>query len=102
MVVRQIRSQLNENAENESINVFVDNLRQLLMIQPLRGKTVMAIDPGFKNGCKIAVVNQSGVVEHVDKFFLPQMSKSSHADSVKLREVLEAFWLAFYLPILFI
>lgn len=91
-LVRQIRAQLNENAENESINVFVANLRQLLMTRPLRGKVVMAIDPGFKNGCKVALVDQHGTVQHVDKFFLPQMSKSSSSNSVKLRELLNTFW----------
>lgn len=62
------------------------------MTRPLRGKVVMAIDPGFKNGCKVALVDQHGTVQHVDKFFLPQMSKSSSSNSVKLRELLNTFW----------
>lgn len=91
MVVRHIRSQLNETAETESINVFVQNLRNLLLTRPLRGKVVCAIDPGFKNGCKVAVVSQSGVVQQFMKIFLPQVSRSSNRDAENFRNLLVAF-----------
>ncbi|XP_076062229.1 S1 RNA-binding domain-containing protein 1 isoform X3 [Oratosquilla oratoria] len=57
---RQIRSELTEMAEIASVEVFASNLRKLLLTPPMRGKTVLAIDPGFHNGCKIGVTNPTG------------------------------------------
>ncbi|XP_068247368.1 S1 RNA-binding domain-containing protein 1 [Palaemon carinicauda] len=57
---RQIRSELTEIAEIASVEVFAANLRKLLLSPPVRGKTVLAIDPGFANGCKIGVTNPVG------------------------------------------
>ncbi|KAG7158514.1 S1 RNA-binding domain-containing protein 1-like [Homarus americanus] len=57
---RQIRSELTEMAEIASVEVFAANLRKLLLTPPVRGKTVLAIDPGYANGCKIGVTNATG------------------------------------------
>ncbi|XP_045596104.1 S1 RNA-binding domain-containing protein 1 isoform X2 [Procambarus clarkii] len=57
---RQIRSELTEMAEIASVEVFAANLRKLLLTPPVRGKTILAIDPGFANGCKIGVTNATG------------------------------------------
>ena len=51
-----------ENADTSAIDLFSDNLRQLLLAPPLRGKCVLAIDPGFRTGCKLAVVDSSGAL----------------------------------------
>ncbi len=59
---REIRNQLTENAEKQAIKVFGLNLRQLLLQQPLGGHTVLGLDPGFRTGCKAAVVNANGTV----------------------------------------
>ena len=47
-------------AERESVQVFKNNLRCLLLTPPVSGCSVLAIDPGFKHGCKIAVIDKSG------------------------------------------
>ena len=57
---REIRNNLTERAEEEAIKVFAINLKPLLMQQPIKGKTVMAIDPGYRTGCKVAVVDETG------------------------------------------
>ncbi len=57
---REMRSELTERAERHAINVFAANLRPLLLQPPLRGRVVMGIDPGYRTGCKIAVVDQTG------------------------------------------
>ncbi|KAK3857870.1 hypothetical protein Pcinc_035916 [Petrolisthes cinctipes] len=57
---RQVRSELTEKAEIASVEVFAANLRKLLLTPPVRGKSVLAIDPGFTNGCKIGVTNPNG------------------------------------------
>ena len=59
-IVREIRSNLSERAEEEAINIFALNLEPLLMQPPIKGKTVMAIDPGFRTGCKVAIVDETG------------------------------------------
>lgn len=59
---RETRNNLTERAEEEAIKVFSLNLKPLLMQPPIAGKNVMAIDPGFRTGCKLAVVNETGRV----------------------------------------
>ncbi len=59
---REIRGQLTENAEKQAIRVFGLNLRQLLLAAPLAGHTVMGLDPGYRTGCKLAVISPTGAV----------------------------------------
>jgi len=54
------RSELTKKAEKASITVFAANLKQLLLTPPVRGKSILGIDPGFQNGCKFAVVSATG------------------------------------------
>lgn len=61
-IEREIRSELTERAEEQAIKVFGENLRNLLLQPPIRGYTVMGIDPGFRTGCKVAVVDDTGKV----------------------------------------
>lgn len=61
-VEREIRNEITEKAEESAIKVFADNLKQLLLQPPIKNKIVLAIDPGFRTGCKIAVVDQTGKV----------------------------------------
>lgn len=57
---RETRSTLTERAERHAIEVFALNLRPLLLQPPLRGRTVIGIDPGFRTGCKVSVVDETG------------------------------------------
>ena len=59
---REIRSQMTEMAEAQAIHIFGTNLRQLLLQPPLAGYTVMGLDPGYRTGCKMAVVSPTGQV----------------------------------------
>ena len=59
---RQTRCKLYEKAQQESLRIFKENLRRLLLVPPVPGRTVLAIDPGFKHGCKIAIVNENGAI----------------------------------------
>ncbi len=61
-VEREIRNDLTDNASEGAIKVFADNLKHLLMQSPLKGKTVMGFDPGYRTGCKLAVVDKTGKV----------------------------------------
>ena len=57
---REIRRELTETAEKHAVQVFANNLRNLLLQPPLRNQTVLAIDPGFKRGCSVAVLDPCG------------------------------------------
>ncbi|MFO8014073.1 MAG: Tex-like N-terminal domain-containing protein [Phycisphaerae bacterium] len=59
-VDRRIRERLTERAERHAIEVFVENLRSLLMAKPVRGRTVLALQPGYRTGCKAAVLDSGG------------------------------------------
>lgn len=62
---RELRTQLTETAEEQAISVFGTNLRQLLLQAPLAGYTVMGLDPGYRTGCKVAVIDPTGqVIDH--------------------------------------
>ena len=57
---REIRSELTEKAEKQAISVFAANLRQLLLTQPISGHTILGLDPGYRTGCKTAVIDPYG------------------------------------------
>jgi protein Tex len=57
---REVRAELTRQAEEHAINVFATNLRNLLLQPPLRGKGVLGLDPGYRTGCKVAIVDENG------------------------------------------
>ena len=61
-VEREVRGMLTEKAQDGAIHVFANNLRHLLLQPPLKGKTVLGFDPGYRTGCKLAVVDKTGAV----------------------------------------
>ena len=61
-VEREVRSWLTENACEDAIKVFASNLRQLLMQPPVKGRVALGLDPGYRTGCKLAVVDDTGKV----------------------------------------
>ena len=70
---RELRSTLTDRANESAIKVFSDNLHQLLMQPPVKGKVTLGVDPGFRTGCKLAVVDENGKVldTGVGHFTLP-------------------------------
>jgi uncharacterized protein len=61
-IENEFRSMLKERADTEAITVFAENLRQLLMAPPLGGKIVLALDPGFRTGCKVVCLDRQGAL----------------------------------------
>lgn len=59
---REIRSELTDRANESAIRVFSQNLHQLLMQPPIKGKVTLGVDPGFRTGCKLAVIDENGKV----------------------------------------
>ena len=82
---REIRGLLTDRANVSAIKVFSDNLHQLLMQPPIRGKVTLGVDPGFRTGCKLAVVDENGKVldTGVGHFTLPG-SEAGKAAAAKL------------------
>lgn len=68
-VEREIRNRLTEEAEEQAINVFSENLRNLLLQPPLKGRTILGIDPAYRTGCKLAVVDETGKVHDVSVMY---------------------------------
>ena len=64
-IEREIRKELTEKAEEQAIHIFAENLRKLLLQPPMKGKRVLGVDPAFRTGCKLAVVDDTGKVHHI-------------------------------------
>lgn len=84
-LTREIRAALTETAEKHAIHLFGVNLRQLLLQPPLAGHTVMGLDPGYRNGCKMAVVDPTG---RVLDFGVLQITQSERAREAAAQKVL--------------
>lgn len=89
LVQRQMRSNLTKTAEEASVSVFSSNLRSLLLTTPYRGQNLLAIDPGFSNGCKLSVLSQSGGLLDHAVIYPNYRQLSSLSDSVAVRKLLE-------------
>ena len=68
-VERELRSELSEKAEDNAIHIFSENLKSLLLQPPMKDKMVLAVDPAYRTGCKLAVVNEMGKMETKDVIY---------------------------------
>ena len=82
-IEREIRNSLTENACEQAIKIFSLNLRHLLMQPPVKGKIAMGLDPGYRTGCKVAVVDQTGLVLDTTVIY-PTHSDLKIAESKKI------------------
>src|ERR1700694_5053590 len=73
---REVRVELTRQAEEHAINIFAANLRNLLLQPPLRGRKVLGIDPGFRTGCKLTVVDENGKYIESDTMYLYQSDRA--------------------------
>src|SRR5439155_10184266 len=73
---REVRVELTRQPEEHDINIFAANLRNLLLQPPLRGKKVLGVDPGYRTGCKLAVVDETGKYLESDTIYLHQSEKA--------------------------
>ncbi len=80
---RELRRELTERAEDHALTVFARNLRNLLLQPPINGRRVLAIDPGFRNGCKLVGLDQFGnILEHDLIFLVGKSHRSSRTKEV--------------------
>ena len=82
---------LKEKADQEAIKVFSENLRQLLLASPLGQKRVLAIDPGFRTGCKVVCLNEQAELIHNETIYPFTSVREEHDSVKKLENLVEAF-----------
>lgn len=88
-IERELRRELTDQAQTHAIEVFGKNLRSLLMQPPLQRQRVMAIDPGFRTGCKIAVIDEDGNVLGSDLIFV--VGKEKNTQQEKLVQLIKTY-----------
>ena len=79
-IEREIRSILSEKAEEQAINIFSVNLKNLLLQAPMKGKVVLGVDPAFRTGCKLAVISPNSKVLEIGVIYPNEKSKGSTVD----------------------
>lgn len=88
---REIRNDLTEKAEESAMGVFRENLKQLLLQPPIKGKTVLALDPAYRTGCKIAVIDETGKpLETTVVYPTPPQNKTAEAEK-KLTDLIKKY-----------
>ena len=87
----EFRNVLKERADREAIRVFADNLRQLLLAPPLGQKRTLAIDPGFRTGCKVVCLDAQGQLLHNETIYPFTSVREERASVAKLEALVEAF-----------
>ncbi|MEW4531510.1 Tex family protein [Maioricimonas sp. JC845] len=85
---REVRRELTERAEDHAVSVFARNLRNLLLQPPLKGERVLAIDPGFRTGCKIVVLDELGGLLTHDLVYVTGSAEKRVATKQKLADLL--------------
>ena len=90
-IERDIRNELTEKAEDGAISVFGKNLKQLLMQQPIAGKTVLGWDPAFRTGCKLAVVDPTGKVLATTVIFPTEPQKKIEESKAVLKKLIKQY-----------
>lgn len=87
-IEREIRTDLTERAEAQAITLFSENLKNLLLQPPLKGKQILGVDPAFRTGCKLAVINPYGTfIEKSVMYPHPPLSKVAEAEKIFLKMV---------------
>ena len=85
---REMRAELSEKAETQAIKVFMANLRSLLLMAPVKGKTIMGFDPAYRTGCKIAVLDETGKLLDISTVYPTQpFNKVAEAKDILLKMI---------------
>lgn len=88
---REIRNQLTETAQTQAIHVFASNLKQLLLQAPLAGYTVMGLDPGYRTGCKMAIVDATGQVLDHGVLYITMSDDTKAKSAQKLLDYIQKY-----------
>ncbi len=87
----EFRNSAKEEADLEAINVFAENLRQLLLAPPLGSKRVLAIDPGFRTGCKVVCLDEQGALLHNETIYPHPPQNESKRAAAKINTLVQTY-----------
>ncbi|MGO2964210.1 MAG: Tex family protein [Carnobacterium maltaromaticum] len=92
-IEREIRGELTEKADEQAINIFGENLRNLLLQAPLKGKMVLGLDPAYRTGCKLAVIDPTGKVTDIDVIYphKPAGASARSEAATKFKKIVKDF-----------
>lgn len=90
-IEREIRNELTEKAEEQAIHIFSENLRNLLLQPPLKGKIVLGVDPAYRTGCKLAVVDDTGKVLEIGVIYPHPPVNKLDAARKKIMEIIKQY-----------
>ena len=91
----EVRAALRKRADTSAIQVFADNLRQLLMEPPLGPKNVLAVDPGFRTGCKVVCLDRQGKLVHTGTIFPHEPEKKTEEAAATIKDLCKRFEIEF-------
>ncbi len=86
----EFRTALKQKADEDAINVFAENLRQLLLSSPLGSKRILAIDPGYRTGCKVVCLDEKGELKKTDLIFVHEANRVYDAQ-YKIKELVKQY-----------
>lgn len=90
-IEREVRGELTEKGENQAISIFAGNLRSLLLQPPVKGRCVLGVDPAYRTGCKLAVVDDTGKLLEVAVTYPTPPNNKKHEASVKFKELISKY-----------
>ena len=90
-VEREMRNILTERAETDAVKVFAKNTEKLLMVPPVKGKKVISIDPGYRTGCKVAALNETGKLTAYTTIYPTQPKNDIAGTERTLQKIIEKF-----------
>lgn len=90
-IERDVRSELTEKSEDNAIEVFKDNLENLLMTRPVKGYRVLGFDPAFRTGCKLACLDEKGNVLHKDVIYPHEPKNEKETSRIKLLNLIKTY-----------
>ncbi len=90
-IEREMRNLLTERAEAEAVKIFAKNTENLLMVPPVKGKKVIAIDPGYRTGCKVAVLDETGKLKAYTTVYPTEPKNDVAGTEATLKKIVEKF-----------
>lgn len=90
-IEREIRNSLSEQAEEQAINVFSKNLNNLLLQPPLKGKMLLGVDPAYRTGCKLSVVDETGKVKKVNVIYPTPPKNDKQGSEQVIMDIIKTF-----------
>lgn len=90
-IEREVRAELTEKAESQAISIFAGNLRSLLLQPPVRGKNVLGVDPAYRTGCKLAVVDDTGKLLEVAVTYPTPPNNKKREAATKFHELIDKY-----------